>query len=60
MCPLQTQQGDYFEVLASLKKTNYLKICFWDLILVCTDEMAAQFIYNLSATLKAGDNIVGC
>jgi hypothetical protein len=28
--------------------------------LVCTDEMAAQFIYNLSATLKAGDNIVGC
>jgi hypothetical protein len=22
MCPVQTQQGDYFEVLASLKKTK--------------------------------------
>jgi uncharacterized SAM-dependent methyltransferase len=40
MCPVQTQQGDYFEVLASLKTTKIV-LFLGSNIGNMTDEMAA-------------------
>jgi L-histidine N-alpha-methyltransferase len=57
---VQTKQGDYFGVLASLKESKLPKIVLFlgSNIGNMSDEMAAQFIYNLSATLQAGDKLV--
>jgi L-histidine N-alpha-methyltransferase len=57
---VQTQQGDYFEVLASLKENKLPKIVLFlgSNIGNMNDEMAARFISNLSATLQAGDKLL--
>ncbi|SDX82360.1 L-histidine N(alpha)-methyltransferase [Flavobacterium degerlachei] len=57
---VQTQQGDYFEVLASLKMSSAPKIVLFlgSNIGNMTDEQAAQFIYNLGANLQAGDQLL--
>jgi dimethylhistidine N-methyltransferase len=57
---VQTQQGDYFEVLASLKESKLPKIVLFlgSNIGNMSDEMAAMFIHNLSATLQAGDKLL--
>jgi L-histidine N-alpha-methyltransferase len=57
---VQTKQGDYFGVLASLKESKLPKIVLFlgSNIGNMSDEMAAQFIYNLSVTLQAGDKLV--
>lgn len=58
--PVQTQHGDYFEVLASLKISSAPKIVLFlgSNIGNMTDEQAAQFIYNLGANLQAGDQLL--
>ncbi|MGO4818324.1 L-histidine N(alpha)-methyltransferase [Flavobacterium sp. W22_SRS_FP1] len=57
---VQTKQGDYFGVLASLKESKLPKIVLFlgSNIGNMSDEMAAQFIHNLSAILQAGDKLV--
>jgi len=57
---VQTQQGDYFEVLASLKNNKQPKIILFlgSNIGNMTDDLAAQFIYNLGANLQAGDKLL--
>tara|TARA_R110002049_G_scaffold308963_1_gene515204 strand:+ start:2471 stop:3418 length:948 start_codon:yes stop_codon:yes gene_type:complete len=57
---IKTQQGDYFEVLASLKKSKAPKVV---LLLGSnlgnmTDEFAAKFIYNLGENLQTGDRLL--
>jgi L-histidine N-alpha-methyltransferase len=57
---VQTKQGDYFEVLASLKK-NKLPIVILFLgsnIGNMNDELAAEFIYNLGSNLQTGDKLM--
>ncbi|WP_055444823.1 L-histidine N(alpha)-methyltransferase [Lacinutrix himadriensis] len=57
---VKTQQGDYFEVLASLKESNNPKVILFlgSNIGNMNDEKAAQFIYNLGANLKPGDKLL--
>lgn len=57
---VKTQQGDYFEVLASLKKSNKPKVILFlgSNIGNMNDEKAKQFISNLSANLKPGDKLL--
>lgn len=57
---VQTQQGDYFEVLASLKNSKRPKIVLFlgSNIGNMSDEQAAQFIYNLGANLQPGDKLL--
>lgn len=57
---VQTQQGDYFEVLASLKKSKKPKVVLFlgSNIGNMTDDLAAEFIYNLGANLQAGDKLL--
>lgn len=57
---VKTQQGDYFEVLASLKESNKPKVILFlgSNIGNMNDEKAAQFIYNLGANLKPGDKLL--
>jgi L-histidine N-alpha-methyltransferase len=57
---VQTQQGDYFEVLASLKNSKQPKVVLFlgSNIGNMQDERASQFIFNLGANLQTGDKIV--
>lgn len=57
---VQTKQGDYFEVLASLKDSKKPKIVLFlgSNIGNMTDDLAAKFIYNLGANLQAGDRLL--
>lgn len=57
---VQTKQGDYFEVLASLKKSKKPKIILFlgSNIGNMTDDLAAKFIYKLGANLQAGDKLL--
>lgn len=57
---VQTQQGDYFEILASLKKNKQPKVILFlgSNIGNMTDELAAQFIFNLGANLQKGDQLL--
>lgn len=57
---VQTKQGDYFEVLASLKNSKQPKVILFlgSNIGNLNDELAATFIYNLGSNLQAGDKIL--
>ncbi|MFK7772660.1 MAG: L-histidine N(alpha)-methyltransferase [Saprospiraceae bacterium] len=57
---VQTKQGDYFDVLASLKESKKPKIVLFlgSNIGNMMDDLAAKFIYNLGANLQAGDKLL--
>ncbi|QRM90260.1 L-histidine N(alpha)-methyltransferase [Lacinutrix sp. WUR7] len=57
---VKTQQGDYFEILASLKNSNKPKVILFlgSNIGNMKDAWAAEFIYNLGANLKPGDKLL--
>ncbi|MGR7814255.1 L-histidine N(alpha)-methyltransferase [Lacinutrix undariae] len=57
---VKIQQGDYFEVLASLKASNKPKVILFlgSNIGNMNDEKASQFICNLAANLKPGDKLL--
>lgn len=57
---VQIQQGDYFEVLSTLKDSKQLKIVLFlgSNIGNLNDELAADFIYNLGANLQSGDKLL--
>ena len=57
---VQTQHGDYFEVLASLKNSKLPKVILFlgSNIGNMNDQLAAQFIYNLGSNLQAGDKLL--
>lgn len=57
---VKTQQGDYFEVLASLKESKKPKVVLFlgSNIGNMNDELAAQFIYDLGANLHSGDMLL--
>ncbi|WP_452232235.1 L-histidine N(alpha)-methyltransferase [Lacinutrix sp. MEBiC02595] len=57
---VKTQQGDYFEILASLKSSNKPKVILFlgSNIGNMKDARAAEFIYNLGANLKPGDKLL--
>lgn len=57
---VKTQQGDYFEVLESLKHSNKPKVILFlgSNIGNMEDKKAAQFIYNLGANLNPGDKLL--
>lgn len=57
---VQSRQGDYFEVLASLKKSKKPKVVLFlgSNIGNMMDDLASQFIYNLGANLQEGDKLV--
>ena len=57
---VKTQQGDYFEVLDSLKKSKQPKVILFlgSNIGNMTDDQAAKFIYKLGANLNPGDKLL--
>ncbi|MRI01601.1 L-histidine N(alpha)-methyltransferase [Kriegella sp. EG-1] len=57
---VRPQQGDYFKVLDSLKRSNKPKVILFlgSNIGNMTDEIASQFIYNLGSNLNAGDKLL--
>ncbi|WP_299100413.1 L-histidine N(alpha)-methyltransferase [uncultured Winogradskyella sp.] len=57
---VKKQQGDYFEILASLKNTSKPKVILFlgSNIGNMTDEKAAKFIYNLGVNLKPRDKLL--
>ncbi|MBM1108234.1 L-histidine N(alpha)-methyltransferase [Aurantibacter crassamenti] len=57
---VQTKQGDYFKVLASLKDNKKPKIILFlgSNIGNMTDDLAADFIYNLGSNLQIGDKLL--
>ena len=57
---VKTKQGDYFEVLASLKENNNPKVILFlgSNIGNMNDDKAAEFIYNLGANLKPRDKLL--
>lgn len=57
---IQTKQGDYFEVLESLKNTRFPKVVLFlgSNIGNMTDEIAEQFIYNLGENLSLNDKLL--
>lgn len=57
---VKAMQGDYFEVLDSLKKSKQPKIILFlgSNIGNMTDDLAAKFIYKLGANLQKGDKLV--
>lgn len=57
---VKTQQGDYFEVLDSLKKSKQPKVILFlgSNIGNMTDEQSAEFIYKLGANLNSGDKLL--
>ena len=57
---VKTKQGDYFKVLASLKESEKPKIILFlgSNLGNMTDDLAAEFIYNLGANLRAGDKLL--
>lgn len=57
---VKTQQGDYFNILASLKNSKQPKVVLFlgSNIGNMSDELASKFIYNLGANLQAGDRLL--
>lgn len=57
---VKKQQGDYFQILESLKGTNHPKVILFlgSNIGNMTDEMATGFIYKLGANLKPNDKLI--
>lgn len=57
---VKTQQGDYFEVLTSLKQSKKPKVILFlgSNIGNMNDETATQFMQQLSATLQTGDKLI--
>ncbi len=57
---VQTQQGDYFEVLASLKNSKQPKVVLFlgSNIGNLNDDLASKFVYKLGVNLQAGDKIL--
>ena len=57
---IKTQQGDYFEVLDSLKKSKKPKVILFlgSNIGNMNDELASKFIYNLGTNLNLGDKLL--
>ena len=57
---VKKQEGDYFNVLTSLKESKKPKVILFlgSNIGNMEDEVAAQFLYNLSENLKTGDKLL--
>jgi len=57
---VKTQQGDYFEILASLNSSKKSKVVLFlgSNIGNLNDDLASKFIYNLGANLQSGDKIL--
>lgn len=57
---VKIKQGDYFEVLASLKESHQSKVVLFlgSNMGNMLDERAAEFIYKLGANLQAGDKLL--
>jgi len=57
---IKKQQGDYFEILASLKKSKHPKVILFlgSNIGNMSDEVAAQFIYELGSNLTTNDKLL--
>jgi len=57
---IKKQQGDYFEILASLNKSKHPKVILFlgSNIGNMNDEVAAQFIYELGANLSTNDKLL--
>jgi dimethylhistidine N-methyltransferase len=57
---VKKQQGDYFEVLASLNQSKLPKIILFlgSNIGNMTDDLAADFIYKLGSNLQKGDKLL--
>lgn len=57
---VKKQQGDYFEVLASLRQSKLPKIILFlgSNIGNMTDDLAADFIYKLGSNLQKGDKLL--
>jgi L-histidine N-alpha-methyltransferase len=57
---IKTQQGDYFEVLDSLKTSKKPKVILFlgSNIGNMNDELASKFIYNLGTNLNFGDKLL--
>jgi len=57
---IKKQQGDYFEILATLKESNHPKVILFlgSNIGNMSDSIAAQFIYELGANLSANDKLL--
>lgn len=57
---VRTQQGDYFEVLASLKESKQPKVILFlgSNIGNMDDAQAAEFMYNLGDNLQVGDKLL--
>lgn len=57
---VKTQQGDYFEVLDSLKTSKNPKVILFlgSNIGNMVDELASKFIYNLGSSLRFGDKLL--
>jgi len=57
---VQTKQGDYFEVLASLKESSHPKVLLFlgSNIGNMQDDLAEEFIYRLGSSLKTNDKLL--
>lgn len=57
---VKTKQGDYFEVLESLKSTNHPKVVLFlgSNLGNLSDERAAEFIYKLGSNLHPNDKLL--
>jgi len=57
---IKIQQGDYFEILASLKNSKHPKVILFlgSNIGNMTDEVAAEFIYQLGSNLTSNDKLL--
>lgn len=57
---VKTQQGDYFKVLDTLKQSKHPKVMLFlgSNIGNMTDDVAAEFIYNLGKSLNVGDKLL--
>jgi len=57
---IQKQQGDYFEILAALKNSPHPKVILFlgSNIGNMTDDIAAQFIYDLGSNLSRNDKLL--
>jgi len=57
---IKTKQGDYFEVLDSLKTSKKPKVILFlgSNIGNMSDELASKFIYNLGTNLNLGDKLL--
>ena len=57
---IKKQQGDYFEILASLKKSKHPKVILFlgSNIGNMSDDIAAQFIYELGSNLTTNDKLL--